>query len=125
MNVSRGISQADSVYGLGTMVRTFYLIGRNKYHGRSRETGVLAAEAMLDSLIVEGALKGITQCARPLDGVERSEFFDGGSCFPSRSQHAGMGRRNRYRQRVKGSSLGPIHCVRDRKRRQRGSLHRT
>ena len=44
---------------------------------------MLIAEAALDSTIVEAALKGVTRRARPLDGVERSEFFDGGSSFPS------------------------------------------
>jgi membrane-associated phospholipid phosphatase len=43
----------------------------------------LAAEALIDSVITEAALKGITQRARPMDGVERSEFFDGGNSFPS------------------------------------------
>jgi len=43
----------------------------------------LSAEAIVDSVIVEGVLKGVTQRARPLDGRERSEFFDGGSSFPS------------------------------------------
>ena len=34
-------------------------------------------------MITEAALKGITQRARPMDGRERSEFFDGGNSFPS------------------------------------------
>jgi hypothetical protein len=83
VNLSHGISQAGSIYGLGAVASTFYLIGRKKGDYRARETGLLSAEAMIDSIIVEGALKGITQRARPLDGVERSEFFDGGSSFPS------------------------------------------
>jgi membrane-associated phospholipid phosphatase len=44
---------------------------------------LLSAEALVDSVIVEGTLKEITQRARPADGVERSEFFDGGTSFPS------------------------------------------
>jgi membrane-associated phospholipid phosphatase len=44
---------------------------------------LLSAEALVDSVIVESALKGITQRARPMTGVERSEFFDGGNSFPS------------------------------------------
>src|ERR1043165_1715260 len=83
VNASRWISNAGSVYGLGAAATTFYLIGRKKNDYRARETGVLSAEAMINSIIVEGALKGITQRARPLDGHERSEFFDGGSSFPS------------------------------------------
>jgi hypothetical protein len=83
VKASQGISYAGSVYGLGAVAGTFYLIGRKKNDYRARETGVLSAEAMINSIIVEGALKGITQRARPMDGRERSEFFDGGSSFPS------------------------------------------
>jgi len=83
VKASQGISYAGSVYGLGAVAGTFYLIGRKKNDYRARETGVLSAEAMINSMIVEGVLKGITQRARPLDGRERSEFFDGGSSFPS------------------------------------------
>src|SRR5262249_23556228 len=82
-NASRIISYAGSIYGLAAVTGTFYLVGRAKHNDRARETGVLAAEAMLDSVIVEGVLKGVTQRARPADGIERSEFFDGGSSFPS------------------------------------------
>lgn len=83
VKASQGISYAGSIYGLGAVASTFYLIGRKNNDYRARETGVLSAEAMIDSMIVEGVLKGITQRARPLDGRERSEFFDGGSSFPS------------------------------------------
>jgi membrane-associated phospholipid phosphatase len=84
VKASQWISNAGgSIYALTAAASTFYLIGREKNDYRARETGVLSAEAMIDSIIVEGALKGITQRARPLDGHERSEFFDGGSSFPS------------------------------------------
>ena len=81
--LSHAISYAGSVYGVSAAAGTFYLIGRKKNDARARETGLLIAEASIDSMIVYGALKGITQRARPDDGVERSEFFDGGSSFPS------------------------------------------
>jgi hypothetical protein len=83
VKASNAISYAGSIYGLGAVAGTFYLVGRKKNNYRARETGLLSAEAMINSIIVEGALKGITQRARPLDGHERSEFFDGGSSFPS------------------------------------------
>src|SRR6185369_8208882 len=83
VKASQGISNAGSVYALAAAASTFYLIGRKKNDYRARETGLLSAEAMINSIIVEGALKGITQRARPLDGHGRSEFFDGGSSFPS------------------------------------------
>src|SRR6478672_8996344 len=80
---SRRISNVGSVYSLAAAAGGFYLVGRATKNNRARETGLLGAEVMIDAIIVEGALKGITQRARPLDGVERSEFFDGGSSFPS------------------------------------------
>ena len=83
VKASNAISYAGSIYGLGAVAGTFYLVGRKKNNYRARETGVLSAEAMINSIIVEGGLKGITQRARPVDGHERSEFFDGGSSFPS------------------------------------------
>jgi PAP2 superfamily protein len=83
VGTSRGISYAGSVYGLGAVATTFYLIGRKNNDYRARETGLLSAEALVDSVIAGAALKGITQRARPLAGVERSEFFDGGNSFPS------------------------------------------
>lgn len=82
-NAARIVSYAGSIYGLAAVTGAFYFMGREKHDYRARETGLLSAEALIDSLIVEGALKGITQRARPADGVERSEFFDGGSSFPS------------------------------------------
>lgn len=83
VGLSNGISHAGAVYSLAAAAGTFYLVGRAKNNYRARETGLLSAEAIIDSLIVEGALKGITQRGRPLDGVERSEFFEHGSSFPS------------------------------------------
>jgi len=83
LNASRIVSHAGSVYGLGAVSGAFYLFGRKKNDDRARETGLLSAEALVDSVIVESALKGITQRARPMTGVERSEFFDGGNSFPS------------------------------------------
>jgi len=83
LKASRTISYAGSVYGLGAVATTFYLIGRKTDNYRARETGLLSAEALVNSVIAGAALKGITQRARPMAGVERSEFFDGGSSFPS------------------------------------------
>jgi hypothetical protein len=83
VKASKEISYAGSVYGLGAVAGTFYLIGRKKNDYRARETGLLSAEALVNSVIAGAALKGITQRARPMDGRERSEFFDGGSSFPS------------------------------------------
>jgi len=83
VNSSLFVSRAGSAYGLGAVSATFYLIGRKKNDARARETGLLSAEAFVNSLIVGSALKIITQRARPQAGIERSEFFDGGDSFPS------------------------------------------
>lgn len=83
VRASRIISYGGSTYGVGAIAATFYLVGRKGNDARARETGLLGAEALVDSVIVAGGLKGITQRARPMAGRERSEFFDGGGSFPS------------------------------------------
>src|SRR5216684_8083564 len=83
LNASRIVSYAGSGYGVGGVALTFYLVGRAKHDDRARETGLLGAEALVDSAIVVTALKEITQRSRPLSGKSRSDFFDGGSSFPS------------------------------------------
>ena len=83
VKASRIVSYAGSVYGLGAVATTFYLVGRKNNDYRARETGLLSAEALVNSVIAEAAIKGITQRARPAAGRERSEFFDGGSSCPS------------------------------------------
>jgi membrane-associated phospholipid phosphatase len=83
LNTSRVVSYAGSGYGTGGVALTFYLVGRATHNERARETGLLGAEALVDSAIVVTALKEITQRSRPLSGKNRSDFFDGGSSFPS------------------------------------------
>lgn len=83
VGASNAVSHAGAVYTLGAVAGTFYFLGRQKNDARARETGLLSAEALADGLIVSGALKVITRRTRPAGGIERSEFFDGGSSFPS------------------------------------------
>lgn len=83
LRLSRDISYAGSLYGAGAVAGAFYLIGRAKNSSRARETGLLAAEALIDSEIVVTAVKEVTQRARPLSGKDRSKFFTGGTSFPS------------------------------------------
>jgi len=83
LDASRIISYAGSIYGVSAEAAGFYLIGRATHNQRARETGILSAEAIVDSGIVVTALKEITQRARPLSGKDRSKFFVGGSSFPS------------------------------------------
>jgi membrane-associated phospholipid phosphatase len=83
LNASRIVSYAGSGYGVGGVALTFYLFGRAKHDDRARETGLLGAEALIDSAIVVTVLKEITQRRRPLAATGRGDFFDGGSSFPS------------------------------------------
>ena len=83
LNVSRYISYAGSDYAVGGAALTFYLFGRAKHDERARETGLLGAEALIDSAIVVTVLKEVTQRRRPLAAKGRGDFFDGGSSFPS------------------------------------------
>ena len=83
VQASRIISYPGSLYGVGAVSATFYVIGRKTNNSRARETGILTAEAAIDGLTVSSALKVGTQRARPDAERERSEFFDGGSSFPS------------------------------------------
>jgi len=83
LNASRIVSYAGSTYGVATVAGAFYVAGRAGHNPRARETGVLGAEALLDSAIVVTALKEITQRTRPSGGRSRGDFFDGGSSFPS------------------------------------------
>jgi membrane-associated phospholipid phosphatase len=83
LNASRVASYAGSAYGVGGIAATFYLFGRVRHDERARETGLLGAEALIDSGIVVTALKEITQRRRPTATTGRSDFFDGGSSFPS------------------------------------------
>jgi len=83
LDASRVVSYAGSIYGTAAIAGSFYLMGRVTKNDRARETGILGAEALIDGVIVESALKAISQRARPLDGRQRSKFFVGGSSFPS------------------------------------------
>jgi len=83
VKASKIISYPGSTYGVAAVAGTFYFVGRTKNNARARETGILSAEASVNSLLVVHALKGITQRARPQTGRDRSEFLDGGDSFPS------------------------------------------
>ncbi len=80
---SRRVSQGGAFYAAGGVAAGFYLIGRATKNPRARETGLLAAEALLDSGIVAQALKFVTQRPRPNNDGGRGRFFTGGNSFPS------------------------------------------
>lgn len=80
---SRIVSLVGSVYTAGGVAAGFYLIGRVSNNRRARETGLLAAEALIDSGIVTKVLKFTTQRPRPNFDAGRGRFFKGGDSFPS------------------------------------------
>ena len=84
---SYAISQAGAGYTVAAAAGALYLIGRTAKNDRVMQTGLLAGEALINSFFVIGAVKVVTQRARPDAGDERSEFFAGGHSFPS--GHAG------------------------------------
>lgn len=83
LRISRDISRLGSVYSTGGLAAFLYLTGRATHNDRLRETGLLGAEALIDSGIVVGALKTASQRQRPPTDDSSGEFFDGGDAFPS------------------------------------------
>ncbi len=84
LNASRDVSYLGSGYTTGGIAAAFYLIGRATHNARARETGLLGAEALIDSGILAQVLKVATQRPRPLQGEQKTgEFFAGGNSFPS------------------------------------------
>lgn len=83
VDVSHAVSYPGSGYGSTGIVSAFYLIGLARHDKRARETGLLAAEALIDASLVSVTLKGITQRPRPLYDDSRGRFFRGGTSFPS------------------------------------------
>src|SRR2546423_893255 len=83
VRISRDISRGGDFYTTGALAATFYLAGRASHNARARETGVLGAEALIDSGIVAEALKAVSERARPPVDNASGEFFSGGKSFPS------------------------------------------
>ena len=78
-----------SDYGIGAMVAAsggMYLLGKMTSNDHARETGLLAGEAALDSLVPTYALKYATRRERPLQGNGDGSFWSGGDSFTS--EHA-------------------------------------
>jgi membrane-associated phospholipid phosphatase len=75
-----------SNYGLGAMMGVgagAYILGRMSHDDHKRETGVLAAEAVADTLAVNTAFKYSFGRERPYVDDGRGQFFQGGDSFAS------------------------------------------
>lgn len=83
LRISKDVSRFGSVYSTAGTVGVLYLAGRVTHNARLRETGLLGAEALIDSSLVVSGLKAATQRQRPPTDNSSGEFFDGGSSFPS------------------------------------------
>ena len=83
LRISRDFSWFGSTYATVGTAGILYLAGRATHNNHLRETGLLGAEALLDSGIVVTALKTASQRQRPTTDHSSGEFFDGGAAFPS------------------------------------------
>lgn len=83
LRFSKDISRFGSLYSTAGVAGALYLTGRMKHNDRLRETGLLGAEALIDSTIVSSTLKFASQRQRPFADHSSGEFFDGGGSFPS------------------------------------------
>jgi membrane-associated phospholipid phosphatase len=83
LRISKNVSRLGSLYSTAGAAGVIYLAGRATHNDRLRETGLLGAEALINSTIVVSALKMASQRQRPPADHSSGEFFDGGSSFPS------------------------------------------
>lgn len=81
--VSRYVSWGGTAYADAGIAGAFYFIGRATDNDRARETGLLSAEAFIDSGIVAQVLKYAADRPRPNFDNGRGTFFNGGVSFPS------------------------------------------
>ena len=77
------VSNVGASYTLLPEVAGFYLYGVLADNQKSRETGVLGGEALLDSLVVVEVLKLAAGRNRPNAVSHPGDFFKGGQSFPS------------------------------------------
>ena len=75
-----------SVSALGAATGGLYLWSLHTHDPHQRETGFLAGEAILDSLVLTEGIKFAAGRQRPLQGNGQGDFFQGGNSFPS--EHA-------------------------------------
>jgi membrane-associated phospholipid phosphatase len=72
-----------SLAALGAASGGIYLWSTRTHDPHQRETGLLAGEAAMDSLIVTQGIKFVAGRERPNQGNGQGYFFQGGTSFPS------------------------------------------
>ena len=86
VSFSKSISQIGADYTTAPLAAGFYFYGKWKDDAKARETGVLAAEALIDSTIIVEILKVAGGRERPDVVGGKGRFFKGqgfNSAFPS------------------------------------------
>jgi len=87
LEVSRWASDFGSAYSLIPGTAAFYLLGTALHKDRTRETGLIGFEALIDANLDVEAIKLIADRARPLQANGHGGFGDGpsrwNSSFPS------------------------------------------
>lgn len=76
--------------GAGAASIGFYLLGKANGNRQLSETGVLGGEAMVDSLVVDEALKYVFQRQRPFEDSGAGRFFQSGGQNSFPSAHAAL-----------------------------------
>ena len=77
------VSRFGAAYTVIPVAAGFYSVGAIVDDAKARETGVLATEALLDSLIVQSVLKPVAGRDRPNVAHQNQKWLDGGASFPS------------------------------------------
>ena len=83
ISISKDVSDLGAVYTVLPITVGMYIGGAIAHNAKARETGVLAGEAIVDTLIDVGVLKVIFRRSRPYEDNGRGTFFNGGTSFPS------------------------------------------
>jgi Capsule assembly protein Wzi/PAP2 superfamily len=87
LNNSRLVSKSG-MYALGALDGGIYLWGHVTHDDHKKETGLLAADAALQSFFIARGLNSILGRENPLQNDSQGSFFQGGHSFPSQGAAA-------------------------------------
>ncbi len=80
---SQRVSNFGAVYTLGVLTGGMLVGGKITHKPHYAHIGRISAEALVNSILVNYAIKGITQRERPNQGDGSGTFWAGGQSFPS------------------------------------------
>src|SRR2546421_142950 len=75
LRISRYISRFGETYSTGGIAGILILAGQISHNERLRETGLLGAEALVDSFVVVTGIKMATRRERPFEGDGSGRFW--------------------------------------------------